>query len=84
LLNDRGEPYKLSPRKAESGEYQPRSVSENVKRMIKKTNLHGATPSNFHDNFVRERYENDCGWNDLMAVTGLKQTSNKNEPWNVK
>jgi integrase len=72
-LNDRGEPYKLSPRKAGSGEYQPRSMNEQLKRMIKKAGLHGATPSSFRDSFVRGLYEEGCGWKDLMAVTGIKQ-----------
>ena len=73
FLNDRGEPYKLSPRKAGSKEFQPRSMNEQLKRMIKKTGLHGATPSSFRDSFVRGLYENGCGWKDLMAVTGIKQ-----------
>jgi len=73
FLNDRGAPYKLSPRKAGSGEYQPRSMNEQLKRMIKKTNLHGATPSSYRDSYVRALYENGCGWKDLMSVTGIKQ-----------
>ena len=73
FLNDRGEPYKLSPRKAGTGEYQPRSMNEQLKRMIKKAGLHGATPSSFRDSFVRGLYENGCGWKDLMSATGIKQ-----------
>jgi len=73
FLNDRGEPYKLSLRKVGSGEYQPRSMNEQLKRMIKRTDLHGATPSSFRDSFVRGLYDNGCGWKDLMAVTGIKQ-----------
>jgi integrase len=73
FLNDRGEPYKLLPRKAGSGEYHPRSMNEQLKRMIKKAGLHGATPSSFRDSFVRGLYEEGCGWKGLMAVTGIKQ-----------
>jgi len=73
FLNDRGDPYKLSPRKAGSGEYQPRSMNEQLKRMIQKTDLHGATPSSFRDSYVRGLYENGCGWKDLMLATGIKQ-----------
>lgn len=73
FLNDRGEPYKLSPRKAGTGEYQPRSMNEQLKRMIARTALHGATPSSFRDSYVRALYENGCGWKDLMFVTGIKQ-----------
>lgn len=73
FLNDRGEPYKLSPRKAGSGDYQPRSMNEQLKRMIARTDLHGATPSSFRDSYVRGLYESGCGWKDLMTVTGIKQ-----------
>jgi len=73
FLNDRGEPYKLSRRKVGTEEYQPRSMNEQLKRMIKKTNLYGATPSSFRDSFVRGLYENGCSWKDLMTITGIKQ-----------
>lgn len=73
FLNDRGEPYKLSPRKAGSGDYQPRSMNEQLKRMIARTDLHGATPSSFRDSYIRGLYENGCCWKDLMKVTGIKQ-----------
>jgi len=73
FLNDRGDPYKLSPRKAGTGDYQPRSMNEQLKRMIARTGLHGATPSSFRDSYVRGLYENGCGWKDLMFVTGIKQ-----------
>ena len=73
FLNDRGEAYKLSPRKKGSDDYQPRGMNEQLKRLIEKTDLHGATPSSFRDSFVRGLYENGCGWKDLMAVTGIKQ-----------
>jgi len=73
FLNDRGEAYKLSPRKKGAGEYQPRSMNEQLKRLIQKSGLHGATPSSFRDSFVRGLYENGCGWKDLMSVTGIKQ-----------
>jgi len=73
FLNDRREPYKLSSRKAGTGEYQPRSMNEQLKRMIAKTNLYSATPSSFRDSYVRGLYENGCGWKDLMSVTGIKQ-----------
>jgi len=68
FLNDRGEPYKLSPRKAGPGDYQPRSMNEQLKRMIARTDLHGAKPSSFRDSYVRGLYENGCGWKDLMSV----------------
>lgn len=72
-MNDRGEPYKLSLRKKGSGDYQPRSMNEQLKQMIKKTDLQGATPSSFRDSFIRGLYEKGCGWKDLMSVTGIKQ-----------
>lgn len=73
FLNDRSEPYKLSPRTAGSDVYQPRSMNEQLKRLISRTNLHGATPSSFRDSYVRGLYENGCGWKDLMKLTGIKQ-----------
>jgi integrase len=73
FLNDRGEPYKMSPRIAGSGQYQPRSMNEQLKRVISRTNLHGATPSSFRDSYIRGLYENGCGWKDLMKLTGIKQ-----------
>jgi len=73
FLNDRGEPYKLSPRIAGSGQYQPRSMNEQLKRLISRTNLYGATPSSFRDSYIRGLYENGCGWKDLMKLTGIKQ-----------
>jgi integrase len=73
FINDRGEGYKLSPRKKGSDDYQPRAMNEQLKKLIEKTDLHGATPSSFRDSFVRGLYENGCGWKDLMAVTGIKQ-----------
>jgi len=77
FLNDRGEPYKLSPRKAGTGDYQPRSMNEQLKRMIARTDLHGATPSSFRDSYVRGLYENGCSWKDLMFVTGIKGDLNR-------
>ncbi len=73
FLNDRGEPYKLSLRKKRSGQYQPRSMNEQLKRLIKNAGLDGATPSSFRDSYIRGLYENGCGWKDIMAVTGIKQ-----------
>lgn len=73
FLNDRGEPYKLSPRKTGSNEYQPRSMNEQLKRVISRAELHGATPSSFRDSFIRALYESGCGWKDMMLVTGIKQ-----------
>lgn len=73
FLNERGVPYKLSPRVAGSNQYQPRSMNEQLKRLIRRTSLHGATPSSFRDSYVRGLYENGCGWKDLMKLTGIKQ-----------
>lgn len=73
FLNDQGEAYKLSPRNTGSDEYQPRSMNEQLKRLIQRADLHGATPSSFRDSFIRALYENGCGWKDMMAVTGIKQ-----------
>lgn len=73
FLNDKGGKYKLSLRKKDSDDLQPRAMSDQLKRMIKKAGLHGATPSSFRDSQIRELYNNGCGWKDLMTVTGIKQ-----------
>lgn len=73
FLNDSGEPYKLTPRKADSGGYQPRSMNEQLKRMIARSDLSGATPSSFRNSFIKGMYENGCGWTELKKITGIKQ-----------
>lgn len=73
FLNDRGEPYKPTERKDKPGSYQPRSMVEQLKRMIGRTSLYGATPASYRDSFVKGLYENGAGWSDLMKITGIKQ-----------
>ena len=73
FLNDRGEPYKPTQRKNKPGSFQPRSMVEQLKRMISRTGLYGATPASFRDSFIKGMYENGAGWSDLMKVTGIKQ-----------
>lgn len=73
FLNDRGLPYKLSERKKGTGQYQPQAMAEQFKRMIDNTGINGATPSSFRDSFIKVMYENGCGVNELMQVSGIKQ-----------
>lgn len=73
FLNDRGEPYKPTERKGKPGSFQPRSMVEQLKRMIGRTGLYGATPASFRDSFIKGMYESGAGWSDLMLVTGIKQ-----------
>ncbi|MCX4030147.1 site-specific integrase [Endozoicomonas sp. SM1973] len=79
FLNDKGAEYALTKRKPKKGEekkpamYQPRSMNEQLKRMIARTNLYGATPASFRDSFIKGMYEAGAGWSDLMKVTGIKQ-----------
>lgn len=73
FLNDKGEPYKPTERKEKPGSYQPRSMIEQLKRMIGRTYLYGATPASFRDSFIKRMYENGAGWSDLMVATGIKQ-----------
>jgi len=72
FLNNYGEPYKLTPRKKGSGVYQPRSMTEQLKRMIGRTNLKGATPASFRDSFIRGCYDHGCQWNELKMISGIK------------
>lgn len=73
FLNDKGGPYLPTERKGTPGSYQPRSMVEQLKRMIGRTSLHGATPASFRDSFVKGMYEAGAGWSDLMKVSGIKQ-----------
>lgn len=79
FLNDSGTEYALTKRKSKEGDkdrpvqYQPRSMNEQLKRMLSRTNLVGATPASFRDSFIKAMYESGAGWNDLMKMTGIKQ-----------
>lgn len=73
FLNDLGEPYALTQRKEKQGSFQPRSMSEQLKRMIARTNIYGATPASFRDSYIKSMHNNGCKWIDLMKVSGIKQ-----------
>ncbi|MGX1201012.1 site-specific integrase [Marinobacter sp. MBR-105] len=73
FLNDRGEPYKLSPRKKGSTDYQPRAMSAKLKSFIEKAGIEGATVATFRDSWVKAMYEAGCHHKDLMRVSGIKQ-----------
>lgn len=79
FLNDKGAEYALTKRRPKLGEevrptqYQPRSMNEQLKRMIGRSSLHGATPASYRDSFVKGMHDNGAGWSDLMKVTGIKQ-----------
>lgn len=73
FLNDQGEAYKLTERKEKPGAYQPRSMNEQLKRMIGRTSLYGATPASFRDSYIKGLYEGGAGWKDLMKVSDIKQ-----------
>jgi integrase len=75
FLNDWGKDYTLFRREGRRGKtnYYPRSMNEQLKRMIEKTNLQGATPASFRDSYVREAYNNGAGYKDLMRMSGIKQ-----------
>lgn len=73
FLNDLGEPYALTERKEKPGSFQPRSMNEQLKRMIARTNLYGATPASYRDSYIRNMYIHGCKWVDLMKASGIKQ-----------
>ena len=73
FLNDGGEPYKPTERRNKPGSYQPRSMLEQLKRMIDRTGLYGATPASYRDSFIKGIFDNRAGWSYLMKVTGVKQ-----------
>jgi hypothetical protein len=73
LLNDKGEPYKLSPRKKGSTDYQARAMSAKLKTYIEKTGIEGATVATFRDSWVKAMYDSGCHHKDLMLVSGIKK-----------
>ncbi|WP_444935852.1 site-specific integrase [Microbulbifer sp. JMSA004] len=72
FLNDRGEPFKLSPRKKGATDYQPASMNSKLKQLIANTGIQGAKPSTFRDTFIKNMYEAGCGYKELMKVSGIK------------
>lgn len=73
FLNDRGAPFKLSPRKKGSSDYQPRTMNAKLKSFISKAGLEGATVSTFRDSWIKAMFDHGCGYKDLMFVSGIKQ-----------
>lgn len=73
FMNDLAEPYTPTERKDKPGSYHPRSMNEQLKRMINRTQLYGATPASFRDSFIRGMYLNGCKWSELMKASGIKQ-----------
>ncbi|WP_018403829.1 site-specific integrase [Marinobacter gelidimuriae] len=73
FVNDRGQPFKLSPRKKGGDEYQPRSMTAKLKSFIKMAGIEGATAATYRDSFVKAMHDNGCHHKDLMRVTGIKQ-----------
>lgn len=70
FLNDSGEPYGVIRTKA--GYEQAKSVSDQIRRMINRTKLYGATPASLRDSYIKMMYEAGCGWKELMKVSGIK------------
>lgn len=79
FLNDKGTEYACTlrnPKGVERGEpamYLPRSMNQQLKRMIARTDLEGATPASFRTSFIKGMYDHGAGWVDLMKVSGIKQ-----------
>ena len=74
FLNDTGSPYKLTKSDRGNGKitYQARSMNEQLKRMLARTNIQGATPASYRDTFIKFMYEAGCQWEELKLVTGIK------------
>lgn len=72
FLNDRGQEYKLVERNNKPGSFEPRRMNDQLKRMIDRSGLNGATPRSFRDSFIKGMYEAGAGWSDLISVTGIK------------
>lgn len=70
FLNDSGEPYGVIT--TASGYSQAKYVSDHLRRMLKRTNLYGATPASLRDSYIKMMYEAGCGWNELKKISGIK------------
>lgn len=73
FLNDRGQPFKLSPRKKGSSDYQPRAMQSKLKAFIDNAGIEGVTVSTYRDSWVKTMYDNGCHYKELMRVSGIKQ-----------
>lgn len=73
FLNDRGEPFKLSPRKKGSSDYQPRTMNAKLKSFISKAGFEGVTVSTYRDSWIKTMHNHGCSYKDLMFVSGYKQ-----------
>lgn len=73
FLNDLGEPYKLSPRKKGSSDYQPRAMSAKLKSFIEKAGIEGVTVATYRDSWIKAMWDAGCHHKDLMSVSGIKQ-----------
>lgn len=73
FLNDREEPFKLSPRKKGSTDYQPRAMNAKLKSFISRAGIEGATVSTFRDSWIKAMSDAGCHYKDLMSVSGIKQ-----------
>jgi len=76
FVNNKGTKYALTKRKTDTTtgkvSYQPRSMTEQLKRMLARTNLNGSTPACLRDSFIKGLYDNGAGWKDLKLATGIK------------
>lgn len=73
FLNDKAEPYKITERLHSPGTFQARSMTEHIKKMLGKTNLHGSTPASLRGSYIKGLYENGLGWTKLKKLSGIKQ-----------
>lgn len=71
--NDRGEPFAVTGSER-SGKtyYQPRSMTEMLKRMIARTSLQGVTPGTLRDSWIKQMHDLGCRYSDLQAITGIR------------
>lgn len=74
--NDRGEPFAVTGSEREGKTYyQPRSMTEIIKRMISRTSLQGVTPSTLRDSWIKQMWDLGCKHADLMSISGIQSKS---------
>lgn len=74
--NDKGLPFAVTGSERNGKTYyQPRSMTETLKRMIAKSSLQGVTPTTLRDSWIRQMWNLGCRHSELMAVSGIQSKS---------
>ncbi len=70
FLNDHGESYRI--RTTERGHKSAKAMHDQLRKMIKNCNMHGATPASYRASFIKIMYEAGVRWSELKELTGIR------------